>query len=116
MTELILYTPNNNTNIRSYCVSNFSDNESLSPFCSNDLKIYIHIYNIIYNIYICICPIQNLTLAWQSEIRKQFFFNKWNELLREYMDNGDYCTHCTVNCTVSMTCPSPNVALRKSNT
>ena len=32
------------------------------------------------------------------------------------MDNGGYCTYCTVNCTVSMTCPSSNIALRKSNT
>ena len=32
------------------------------------------------------------------------------------MDNGGYCTYCTVNCTVSLTCPSSNMALRKSNT
>ena len=56
LAELILYAPNNNTKIRDYCVSSFSDNESLSPFCLNDLKyIYIYIiYIIIYNIYICI--------------------------------------------------------------
>ena len=44
-----------------------------------------------------------------------FFFNQWNEL-RGYMDNGGYCTYCTVNCTVSVTCPSSNIALKKSNT
>ena len=32
------------------------------------------------------------------------------------MDNGGYCTYYHVNCTVSVTCPSSNVALRKSNT
>ena len=31
------------------------------------------------------------------------------------MDNGGYCKYCTVNCTVSMACPSSNIALRKSN-
>ena len=31
------------------------------------------------------------------------------------MDNGGYCTFGTVNCTVSMTCSSSNVPLRKSN-
>ena len=64
LAELILEAPNNSTKI-SYCVSSFSDNESLSPFCSNDLKyIYIYIY---------ICPAQNLTLAWQSQIKKTIF-------------------------------------------
>ena len=44
LTELIIEAPNNNTKIRSYCVSSFSDNESLSSFCSNDLKkIFIYI-------------------------------------------------------------------------
>ena len=57
-------------------------------------------------------------LPWQPQTKKPlfFFFNQWNELLRGYMDNGGYCTYCTVNCTVSVTCPSSNIALRKSNT
>ena len=69
-------------------------------------------------IYIYTRPTQNLTLAWQSQIKKPFFFinGMKGELLRGYMDNGGYCTYCTVNCTVSMTCPSSNIALRKSNT
>ena len=65
----------------------------------------IYIYTYIY-----ICPTQNVTLAWQSQIKKPIF------LLRVYMDHGGYCTYCTVNCTVSETCPSSNIALRKSNT
>ena len=82
LAELILYAPNNNTKIRGYCVSSFSDNESLSPFCLNDLKyIYIYIY-IIYIIYIYIYtyihiykrPTQNLMLAWQPQIKKALFF------------------------------------------
>ena len=32
------------------------------------------------------------------------------------MDNVGYCAFCTVNCTVSMPCPSSNITLRKSNT
>ena len=32
------------------------------------------------------------------------------------MNNVGYCTFCTVNCTVSMPCPSSNIPLRKSNT
>ena len=32
------------------------------------------------------------------------------------MNNVGYCTFCTVNCTVSMPCPSWNIPLRKSNT
>ena len=109
LTKLILQAPNNNIKIRIYCVSSFSDNESLSPFCSNDLKkkcIYIHT-----------SPSQDLTLAWQSQIEKTIFLkNQWNELLRGYMDNGEYCTYCTDNCIVSMTCLSSNIPLRKSNT
>ena len=32
------------------------------------------------------------------------------------MDNGGYGTYCAVICTVSMTCPSSNIALKKSKT
>ena len=32
------------------------------------------------------------------------------------MDNGGYCTISTVNSTVSLTCPSSNIPLRKPNT
>ena len=32
------------------------------------------------------------------------------------MDNVGYCKFCTVNCTVSMPCPSSNIPLRNSNT
>ena len=31
-------------------------------------------------------------------------------------DNGGYCTYCTVNCAVSVTCASSNITLRESNT
>ena len=32
------------------------------------------------------------------------------------MDNGGYCTYCTVNCTESVTCPSSSIALKKFKT
>ena len=80
----------------------------MSSFSSNGLYIYL---------YINTHPTQNLILAWQSQIKETIFFlNQWNELQTGYIDNAGYCTFCTVNCTVTMPCPSSNIPLRKSDT
>ena len=76
-------------------------------FVQMTLKKYLYIYTSDTKL--------NVALA-VSNLKKNNFFFRWNEMLRGYMDNGGYGTHCTVNCTVKMKCPSSNIALRKSNT
>ena len=88
LTVLILWASSSNNKIRCFGISSLSDTELLSPCCSKYLSKISTSH-------------AKLNFAFGGKcIYNQWMFVEW--IVRAYMDNGGYCTFCTINCWVSM--------------